>query len=417
MRRLALFIMLMVCSAVAAGCAGARETDEIAYVLAIGLDKGDEPGKIRVTYQIAVPRTLAGGSQAGGGKSDQSSVLITLEAPSLAEARNLLNSAVSRIPNLSHTKVFIFGEEIARAGVADVLGPLMRFREFRGSMFVMIANEDTAQHFMEKNKPKLEILTSRFYENMLLGGEETSYYLRTNLHDFYLQYKTGNMAPIAVLAGAPKEEENEEAPVRQARPPARADEYVGHTPRVKSTETAAEALGTAVFVRDRMVGKLTNQETRMMAILTNQFRRGFLVFDDPLEPEKIVHVNARLGEPTKIAVNFVDGRPVIDISVFLEGEITSISSGINYEQQEYRSLLEAQVSRLIERETGRTLHKLQSLGADVIGFGYRARRHFATWQEWQAFDWAAAYQQATFRVQVKTEIRRHGLMWRTSPVK
>ncbi|EAX46625.1 spore germination B3 GerAC family protein [Thermosinus carboxydivorans Nor1] len=414
MCRLVLLITLMVFTVTATGCVGARETDEIAYVLAIGLDKGEEPGKIRITYQIAVPRSLASGSQAGGGKSDQTDVLVTLEAPSLAEGRNLLNSAVSRVPILSHTKVFIFGEELARGGVADVIGPLMRFREFRGSMFIMVANEDTAQHFMQKNKPKLELLTSRFYESMLLAGQETSYYLRTHLHDFYIRYKTGNIAPIAVLAGAPAEVGGV---VQRARPPERADEYVGNTPRVSSTEMAAEALGTAVFVRDRMVGKLTNKETRMVAILTNKFRRGFLVFDDPLEPRKLIHANMRLGEPTKIVVNFVDGRPVIDIFVFLEGEITSIPSGINYEQPQYRSLIEAQISQLVEREMERTLRKLQGLGADVAGFGYRACRHFATWQEWENFDWLAAYQQATFRLQVETKIRRQGLMWRTSPVK
>ncbi|MCL5935391.1 MAG: hypothetical protein M1543_02730 [Firmicutes bacterium] len=49
-----------------AGCWGSLETDEVAYVMAMGFDKG--PGNsLVVTFQIANPKAISGLAGVGGG--------------------------------------------------------------------------------------------------------------------------------------------------------------------------------------------------------------------------------------------------------------------------------------------------------------------------------------------------------------
>lgn len=126
MARLAAVGLLCLLAALGAGCNGARETDQVAYIISIGIDVAPG-GEYNITYRLAKPSFLGGDTGKGGG--GDSSELITITAPSLAIARELLGTTVARFPNLSHTKAVFIGEGLARKGVADALGPLIRFRE------------------------------------------------------------------------------------------------------------------------------------------------------------------------------------------------------------------------------------------------------------------------------------------------
>ena len=50
-----------------AGCYDMSETDKRAYVVRIGLDKGEEEGSVKVTYLISNPEV---GSQQSGGNTN-----------------------------------------------------------------------------------------------------------------------------------------------------------------------------------------------------------------------------------------------------------------------------------------------------------------------------------------------------------
>lgn len=403
-------MVLIVVTGLLTGCAGAQETDQVAYAVAIGLDLADEPEKVSVTYQIAVPRALT--AQGNSGK-EGASVLMTIKAHNLAAARDFNKSIAARIPNLSHTKVFIIGEDLARKGIGKIMGPIMRFREFRGSMFIIIVKGDKAANFMEKNKPPLETLPSRYYETMLLSYTETGYFLPSNLHDFYTRLRSHSGAPYATLVGI-NPNTGEGQPSGTKAPLEKVEEYLaGDMPRQQRPISQGEFAGTAIFKADRMVDTLTTEETRMVAILQGKMVHGFIVVQDPLEPKDSINVAIRLGRQPKLAVALADGQARITADVFLEGEISSISSGLNYEARELRPLLEDQISQLIEGEMRKMLVKTQASGSDIVGFGFRARPLFATYQDYQQTDWSGLYQEAQIEVKVTTRLRRTGLTWRT----
>lgn len=417
MLRVLILSFLVLTAILTSGCFGARETDEIAYILVVGLDKSKEDGKVDVTFQIAAPRAIAG----EGGKAEGLSITTTFTAETLGEARSLLNSQTARTPTWAHTKIIIIGESLARSGLADVLAPIMRFREFRGSMFIAVVNGDTAQNYIMKNKPQIEVVPSRYYETMLLTADETSYYPQTDLHEFYSKLKSGSASPYAVLVGLNKvSEELKPSKVRYSA--GEVDQYkAGNMPR-KGSDNPEEAgsnsefIGTALFHKDKMVGSLTGQEYRSLAMLNGKFSQGYYSVEDPLVHGKKIVVNLRLGQNPKLKTTLDNGQAKIAADVFLEGEITNIASGTNYEVGEYRTLLEEQISQSVQRQILDTLHKTQVLASDIIGFGYLARSSFRTYDEFAKIDWEKTYSQAEVEVNVKTRIRRTGLMWKTMPI-
>ena len=414
MPRLFLGVLILLTMFLSLGCNGSRETDEIAYITAVGIDSAPE-GKIKVSYRIAKPAALAGEAGKAGGDGRTTEIL-GIVAPSLAVARDELGASVARVPNLSHIKAIVIGEEMARRGLGDALGPLMRFREFRGSMFILVARGTTAEQFLRQNKPIMEKLPSRFIEGIMEMAPVTGgYHIRTFFHHFYLRLKSAGGSPIAALVGV-NPLSAEDRPTADPIPPEKSFEYLPEKlPRTGGNP--ATVLGVAIFHRDRMVGVLTDEETRMLSILINEFERGFITVEDPLNPSRGINVLMRPGKPPQMDTAFIDGKAVINIHVLMEGEVTSIGSGINYEDGEYRTLLENQISQLFQLEMTKMLRYTQEANADVANLSRYFRPHFSRYQEFRNMDWDNLYPQMEIHVVVETKIRRFGLMRNTAPIR
>lgn len=413
-RKIALVGLLVGLCLCLSSCKGASETEDVAYVVAIGIDKAEQD-KIKVTYRIEIPRAI--GSMQGGGQELESGPELTnsVVASGLAEAYNLLASTVSRMANRSHMKAFIVSEELARSGISDILAPLVRYREYRGSVFICVV-KGRAEEFLAKNRPQLDYLNTKQWESFMLLSNETSYYARTDIHEFYLRLKNPGASPYATYI-ALNPMNNKGKPAGERLPNQKADAYLaGDIPRAGSGN-AAEFAGVAVFSDSKMVGLLDTRESRVLAILQNKLPRGFIIPRDPLVPGKQVNINVRNGSKPEIRAELVDGQEVIKIKVFLEASITAIPSGINYEQPEYRQKLEDELSSVVKQEIERFITHTQELGSDVFGFGYYLRPQFASYAELEKANLEELYRKAKAEVEVTTKIRRTGLMWRTSGFK
>lgn len=414
MRVIAAALLLLV-SVVIAGCNGARETDELAWVIAIGIDKAGD-GDLLVTYRIAVPAALSPIEGGAGAKDKQPSAAITIKAPTLAEARNLLNEVSSRSVNLYHVVVITVGEDLARDGLGEVLVSLTRSHEFRGTIFLNTC-KGTAKELFRKNKPDIELFPTRWLENMTFHRYgETSFILPTTLHDFITRVKSETGAPYSMAVAINKPLNLQDKMIADAVPGSKEKEYLaGDIPREDGNP--AENLGTAIYKEDRLVDFLSGEETRALAIVMNKFSRGIISINDPLLPTQAVDIFFRNGDKPDIDVDISGEVPVIHIHVYLEAEIKNIPSGIWYESPDYKSLLSAELSDVIKEQILRMLLHVQSVGADTVDFGYYTRQKFRTRNELIAYHWDERFRQAIFNVEVKTDIRRNGLMKYSSPIR
>lgn len=408
--RLIIACLLGICI-ICGGCNAAREPDEQIYVVAIGIDKSAKKGMIDVTYVGALP-VATGESGEGGSSKPQLTSNVTFTAPSLAEARNLLNSITYFYPTLTHIKILVIGEELAKQGIGNIIGPLTRFREYRGTNYIVVA-KGTAQNFFKNNNPGIPGSVSRYYESMMETSTETSYFPRTTLHDFYLSLKDADGASYAAMVTV-NPQNMEDLAAKSQTPGEKTEEYyVGDIPR--SGGNPVEFLGTAIFRDEKMVAMLTNSESRSLAMLTGKFNRSYITVEDPLVPAYRINVNLRQGQKPNFVTRIVDAKPIVHVTVYLEGEITSLPSGINYEQLEYKELLEEFLAQIVQQEISQLVMQTQGKKSDIVGFGYHFRSKFKRLEEWEAFSWPEKFPQADITVEVKCKLRRTGLMWRTTP--
>lgn len=404
---------LLLLTLMLSGC-HTEETEDVAFITALGIDQAGN-GKLKFTYAVAVPRAVGSSQGAGQPPSAGPTVVNSNIASDVGASRNLLGSTMSRAVNISHLKAVLISEDLAQQGLAKIVSPVTRFREYRSSILLFIV-KGKAEDFLAANRPKLDYLLSKYFETFALSAEENNYFQRTDMHEFYLGLKNpGHSAYATYVAINPLS--GEDRPYGPKLPAGKADSYLaGDIPRA-GNQNPVELAGLAVFSGDRMVGVLGTREVRTLALLQNKAGGNTHSLADPLQAECSLRLRIRNGERPDIAVHLVDGQETIKIRLSLEGEITANPSGINYEDDEYRPLLEEHIANLVTAEIYEFTRQTQALGSDVFGFGRYLRSHFRTYQELQGLNLEQLYKTASVEVQVTAKIRRSGLMWRTAPAK
>lgn len=420
--RSGVFILLVFSLLVLPGCWGSRETDEVAYVLALGLDKGEKENLV-VTVMIANPKVIAGiasggGGGGGGGEEGGGGALIySVESSAPLASLDLLNTTVDRRVSFLHTKAFFFSEELAREGLASWIFPLNRYRELRGTAQVFVCR-GKAKDFIEKNKPPLELSPTKQIELLNLMSKETGLYHNTQFREFYNDTKSDSIEPIIPMVAI------HEGGLESAKPgigrggEAPLGKYIaGEVPVDGANQT--QVIGTAVFKGDKMVGILNGQETRYYLALRGLFQSGITGIPDPLDPNVPVGLLMYQARRPKYKTNIdPEGNVSISVDIYNEPEIINIMSGYNYELPANKVLLEQALSEQSQQGIHNLIRRTQEeFHSDIFGFGEQVKRKFWTMQSWRDYQWLQRYPEAQINVVVHNKIRRTGLQLETKPVK
>ena len=129
-----LYVILFICLFTLSGCYDARGVEEWTYAIAIGLDKG-ENNNLKLNIQFATPNSSSNSSSgssgdesgsSGEGKSQSSDTkTISVDCSSIDSGINLINNYTSKKINLSHCKVIVISEELAKEGIAEYIYTLI----------------------------------------------------------------------------------------------------------------------------------------------------------------------------------------------------------------------------------------------------------------------------------------------------
>ena len=123
------------------GCYDSNEPNDYAYVVAIGIDKAKTDNEYEISIQFAKPSQISGGASEQGGTGGETLGLVTVEAPTIYSGINVANNIVSKRFQLSHTKIIVISEEIAREGINDIIDTIVRSTDLRPNMYIAVAKE------------------------------------------------------------------------------------------------------------------------------------------------------------------------------------------------------------------------------------------------------------------------------------
>lgn len=172
-----LCLILVLVGLLLSGCWDRHEINDLAIVLATGVDYTDE--QIQLTAQIFLPRKGEGaqsGSGGGSGGSSPSGVTITRTAKGMtaAEALNRLQRRISRELFWGHCEVIVISEQAGKHGLREYIDFFLRYPQFREHAYVF-SSKGQAKSILEMLDPleRSSAESLREMANLSLGSRVT----------------------------------------------------------------------------------------------------------------------------------------------------------------------------------------------------------------------------------------------------
>lgn len=178
------------------GCYNKAELDNYAYVIGLGFDVGEEEGNINITYQIAIPVKIAGEDSKSG---KETFTTYTTSATSINAANSIVNSMTSKEVDLSHTKIILYSEELARSDLTGHINSLISNIDIRPKTSVAICR-GKAEDFLKNISPILEVNPAKYYELILSSFNYTSESIGSELVNFYSAVQSIDREAVVVIS-------------------------------------------------------------------------------------------------------------------------------------------------------------------------------------------------------------------------
>ncbi|MCR4718562.1 MAG: Ger(x)C family spore germination protein [Firmicutes bacterium] len=398
------FIILLLVSF--ASCKDAQEPETLGYVVAIGIDIPEENKEgYNITIQFANPDKISGGSSESGGKGGSESIEnITVLAPGIYPAVNIANHIISKKFVLSHTKVIVFSDEVAKQGIKDFLETINRNSDIRPNIYFAVS-KGPAKEFLEAVDPKTEVNPVRYY-TMIFENDYSGFIPQNMSQDFYLFYNSdekSTVMPLCAVVNPEKRDEFSELGYQY-----KVDDYVAG--EIPTSNSQIQIAGMAIFERDIKIAEVGDIKTEIFNIVTGEYQSSFVSYYFSKMPETPVIVMQLQKKKPKFSVDTKTKVPKIDVTIYLEGDLSSGKAEEIVEREIENFSKEAALE--VKRQTEVFFEETKELGADVIGFGSYAKRNFKTIKAFDEYNWKEAYKNAQINVKVEFSIRRTGLIVR-----
>lgn len=400
-------IVLLTFAFVLSGCSDGIEPETLGYVVAIGIDmpKENEEG-YNITLQFANPAKISGGSSEEGGKTGSDSVdNITVLAPGIYPAVNIANHIISKKFVLSHTKLIVFSDEIAKAGIGDFLEAIGRSSDIRPNTYFAVSKGE-AKEFLEAVNPETEVNPVRYY-TMIFENDYSGFIPQNKSQDFYFYFDSEEKDAVMPICSVKKDEK---APLPDN------DRYQMEIPdytagEIPTNSEEIQVMGTAVFNGDTKIHELGDIETEIYNLLTGRYKNSYVSYYFSKTPDTPITVLQKQQRKPKITVDTKSNTPKIKIKVFLEADFSSGTAETAVEDNKEEFAKEA--SEAVKSQILEFLNTTQSIGTDIVGFGSYSKRTFKTIPEFLKYEWKDKYKFAEFNVEVEFEMRRTGLIIRS----
>lgn len=389
------------------GCSS-KNIDDLAYVIALGIDVGDS-NKLKISIQVPT----SGGSSSSNSGTEQASdyVVSTIECSSVDSGINLLNTSSSKQVNLSHCKAVIISEELAHQGISDIVYTLMNKVEISSGCKFIVCKGDT-ESFLDNSAPKLETVTSRYYDISNTSLKQSAYSDNITIGEFFSKLEDSFCQPYALLSGLNSSETQKEQTYNSETNTDSTN--IASEPMLDDDEQHVESLGLAVFVSDRLVGELNGLQTACHLLVTNKLKNYTLSIPDPFNEGEILDLYLDMRSKTKNTVDLVNGSPYVKCKVKVNARILSMNKDSDYLTQEHISILEEAINLYLENAISNYFYTTsREFKSDIASLGEDLVKKFLTWDEWSEYNWLDNYQNCFFDVSVNSQVKSGYLLMET----
>lgn len=376
-------IILFIAVLILSGCSYGDDVDNQSFVIAVGIDKG-EVYPLRLTFIFANPS--GGSSEEEKTPSSPSPDTVTVEAPTTFSAVRKLDAIKSKEINLTHTKIVIFSEDIAKNGVKEYLSGFASSRDFRPNTYVCVS-EGNAGKYLQSVKPSQEEFIEKYYDHIMQKvvsdkvNEAYLYYLFFNVSDHF----SGSLVP---LVGINKNELPEShSPLYTGSDDFSYEARAGEI--IREAENETEILGSAILRNDKMVGTLGSFDTDLSRLICDEYYpRNYSIS----YPEKDDYVTIRLiqqSSPTILSeIKNSNAKINITVPVSIEYVDSGKIQNNGKKSDEFCNYLAKELDFRAQKLISDAQNKYRS---DFLGLGDCLKYHFHDVTAWEKFNWESKF--------------------------
>lgn len=408
-----LFFILFLSVFLTTGCYNKKELDNLAYVIGIGADIGSGDN-LEITYQIAIPLKF---SSNDGKTGEENFTTYTVSAPSLYVGNSKVNALTSKEINLSHVKLIVYSEELAKNDLSGHINSLISNVSIRPKTTVAIC-KNSAKDFLKNITPDLESSPARYYELLFASQNHTNESAKSELIDFYTATTSVDRDSAIILLSNKKSgdtSENSKKDGNNEDSKNSKQNILGSTSEEQNIEDTNSSTndkensqkkftGLAVFKGSKMVGEISQDLIMAHLILTNELEKGDITVNDAKEKGKLASIFLKQEKNCKYNVIIKDNIPEITINIKLTGHLRSSTSTTDYLQKENKKILTSEIEKEIKALIDEYLKTTQSYNADVAGIGKYVKQEFLTWNEFEKLKWNELYQKVNINVNVDVDL-------------
>lgn len=363
--------------------------DNLAFVIALGVDKSSS-NKLKITFEFLAP------SPSGDSVNETTPVFNSVDCSSITNGINLMNAYLGRKVNLSHCKLIIFSEELAKEGISDEVYSLINEVQVRPSANIVVSKCNT-KYYIENSIPSLENLIPKYYDIFPNTSEYTGYTCNATIGDFFNALVCNYCSPYAILGGISTSDNDSS----QSKSP---DES-----NIKSNESpitgnrASQNIGLAVFKNDKLVGELNAIETICFLNIRKKVDNFLVSIPDPQSSDSKIDIYLTPNSVRNIDVNFVNGTPYIKIKLGFSGKIYSMSRDSQYLNTDILNSISDSCNSYLESQLSSYLYKTSTVfESDINGLGSYSLSKFITTTEFNNYNWLENYKNSTFDIDINT---------------
>jgi spore germination protein KC len=371
------------------GCWNQKELNDLAFVMAMGIDKGEHQ-RFDVTVQLVNPGNVSTG-QNGGGQGLPIAVY-KASGDTLTEAARNATKKVSRRLYYAHTNIVVISEKLAREGIYNLIDAFEREPEFRTTTEIVIAKGSTAEDIVTTLTILDKLPTSKIKKEIQTTEQMLGENIKVNVDDLVSALVSTGRQPI--ISGYKVIGNKEEA--RKAN-------------NLTSTTTLAylKADGLAIFNDGKLIGWIKNDKARGAVWLLNKVKSTDINLD--WKGKKAALNLTPLRSKTKVSAKIKNGKPIIQVVLKEESIISEVNTSINLDNPSTIQEIEKIMGEKIEKEIMSSIKEAQRQKCDIFGFGEKV--HLANPKLWKKIEknWDEQFAHTKVTVQVYAFNRRAGV--------
>lgn len=382
MRKIAVVLALML-MLLQTGCWNAREINELAFVLSIGLDKAGDG--FRVTAQIARPdahsKTSTGGAST---EKDKPFWVVSSTGKTIFEAIRNMASFSSRRIFWSHIKVIVISEQLARSSTLEIFDFFSRNPELRLRTWVAVTPGEAkklleTESVMEKDP---SVYLEKIIENRSLSGKAYGIMIKDFLED-YLDPDVGPVTSRIIL------DESEQKPVMKTN-------------------------GAYVFDGNRLAGSLNEEETMGLLWIKNKITDSVMVVNCPYDD---FPVTLEIKKANAAFESYLDdGIPHYTIKVTTTATLTEQACLTDFNDPQKLDGLKKILESVIQEDIQSTVNAALNLRVDFPGFSHILHNQHK--EEWHKVskNWSELFRNTQVKITVKADIPNMSLAKPLTPM-